>query len=760
MASPAVDDAILISDPLIEDPAAEPLVMTHHVPPPEEPEPTIGVFGVIAATLAILAIAAWLGGMLWLSWPRLVLGLAPLELVQFVAGLCVPPVMIGILWLLALRSSTAEARRFGATAHRMRAEAATLEQTIALISHQIDANRLALADQTNALLKMGDSASERLAAISNGMGHEIATADDQARRLADAINTAQGNLSALLAALPKAHGETAGIAKTLEATALSASEHTAALDTQMSALAERGREANAVAGMAAQKLASHMARMEETSETAGARLENVSAEIATTLDGLLNRTATAVGDARQDLINQGEAMIALLSANRAELDRAGQESIEALADRIHAVETVIDRIAQRLADQRTASDALVNAVDASFGAVETRVGAFHTQAIERTQMLAASISALGGSADAMTEALRTGDQMARNVIGTAEDLLVSLDAAAREIDETLPEALTRLDARITSSRNIVAGAKPELLALVTAAESTHDAIEAIAQVIQTQRHTLDQLSALLVETLADGRSKASDIGGTLDEAISRTHDFAEQAAPRLVEALIRVRDSATTAAERARETLANVIPEAARSLELASAQAMQRAVGNAVEKQVHAIASAADSAVDAATRASKRLTQQMMTIAETTSLVEHRIEDARAEREKADSDSFSRRASLLIEALNSGAIDIAKSFSAEVSDSAWSAYLKGDRGVFTRRAVRLLDTGEARDVARLYDDDANFREQVNRYIHDFEAMLRTVLAQRDGSPMGVTLLSSDMGKLYVALAQAIERLRA
>jgi len=48
---------------------------------------------------------------------------------------------------------------------------------------------------------------------------------------------------------------------------------------------------------------------------------------------------------------------------------------------------------------------------------------------------------------------------------------------------------------------------------------------------------------------------------------------------------------------------------------------------------------------------------------------------------------------------------------------------------------------------------------VNRYIHDFEAMLRAILTERDGSPLGVTLLSSDMGKLYVALAQAIERLR-
>ena len=37
--------------------------------------------------------------------------------------------------------------------------------------------------------------------------------------------------------------------------------------------------------------------------------------------------------------------------------------------------------------------------------------------------------------------------------------------------------------------------------------------------------------------------------------------------------------------------------------------------------------------------------------------------------------------------------------------------------------------------------------------------LRRILADRDSSALGVTVLSSDMGKLYVALAQAVERLR-
>ena len=79
--------------------------------------------------------------------------------------------------------------------------------------------------------------------------------------------------------------------------------------------------------------------------------------------------------------------------------------------------------------------------------------------------------------------------------------------------------------------------------------------------------------------------------------------------------------------------------------------------------------------------------------------------------------------------------------------------------MFTRRAVRLLEPSEAKSVAHIYADNREFREHVSHYIHDFEAMLRQLLSTRDGHALGVTLLSSDMGKLYVALAQAIERLR-
>jgi hypothetical protein len=710
------------------------------------------------AVLGVLLSVGWIGAMLWFSWPSLPT-LTPPALVSFIASLCVPPALIGIVLLLALRTSRAEAKRFGRTANAMRAEAASLERTVAILSRSLEANRVTLAEQITALMALGDGAAQRLASVGSGLAAHVTTADAHTQTLAAAAEQAHTRLEVLLALLPRAHGETESLAGLLKTTGITASEHAAALDAQLTALAERGREADAVANGAAQKLAAHITRMEVTSETAGARLEQVTGSMSEAVDGLLGRTADAVDEARKGIAAQGDAMLAMLGTNQAALDRAAHDSAEGLAARIAEIETLIDRVAARLAEQRDASGTIVAEIDQGVARVSGNFDMLHAQGVLRAQALAASISALGGSANAMTEALLAGDTMATDAIATTERLLLALDAAAREIDETLPDALSRLDARVNESRRVVGSAKPELLALVTAAESTHDAIEAIAGVISGQRDTVDKLAGTLLDTLSDGKLKADALGQMVDDTIDRTHRFAEEAAPRLVEALLRVRDTASAAADRARETLATVIPEAAAALEQQSAAAMKRATGAAVERQIASIGEAAEAAADAAARASERLTRQMLAIADSTAIVENRLVEAKVEREAADQDTLARRVSLLIESLNSASIDIAKAFSSDVSDSAWSAYLKGDRGVFTRRAVRLLDASDAREIAKLHDEDAAFREQVNRYIHDFEAMLRAILSQRDGSPLGVTLLSSDMGKLYVALAQAIERLR-
>jgi hypothetical protein len=229
--------------------------------------------------------------------------------------------------------------------------------------------------------------------------------------------------------------------------------------------------------------------------------------------------------------------------------------------------------------------------------------------------------------------------------------------------------------------------------------------------------------------------------------------------PELVDALVRVREAAAQAASHAREAIAAVIPESVDALVEATRGAIAEAASTPVKEQLAEIGTASHLAMATAKAASERLTRQLLTIGETAAAIEERIAEDRAERDAKEAQALSQRVSLLIDALNSTAIDVSKILSNDAGDAAWAAYLKGDRGVFTRRAVRLLDSGEAREILRHYEEEPDFRDQVNRYVADFEALLRRVLADADGSALGITLLSSDMGKLYVALAQAIDRLR-
>ena len=99
----------------------------------------------------------------------------------------------------------------------------------------------------------------------------------------------------------------------------------------------------------------------------------------------------------------------------------------------------------------------------------------------------------------------------------------------------------------------------------------------------------------------------------------------------------------------------------------------------------------AERAAEAARTASDRLTQQMLNIGQSASALEQHIEQTQEATREKDSEAFARRVSLLIDSMHSAAIDVGKILSDEIDDRAWDSYLKGNRGVFTRRAVKLLE---------------------------------------------------------------------
>jgi hypothetical protein len=223
--------------------------------------------------------------------------------------------------------------------------------------------------------------------------------------------------------------------------------------------------------------------------------------------------------------------------------------------------------------------------------------------------------------------------------------------------------------------------------------------------------------------------------------------------------LVSIESEARASIEATEEAIDRLVAAASTRAAADLSSTIERVAGEAVNERLGAVSAHADQAVSAAAAASDRLMRQLITIADSSAALEQRAREVSHLTAAVGRETLAKQMSLLTEALQSTALDLTKLFDADIADQAWGAYLNGDRSIFTRRAARLLTNSESRDVLRRYENDDVFRSQVNRYIHDFETMLRGVMDTPGGDALSVTLLSSDIGKLYVVLAQAVDRLR-
>jgi hypothetical protein len=304
-----------------------------------------------------------------------------------------------------------------------------------------------------------------------------------------------------------------------------------------------------------------------------------------------------------------------------------------------------------------------------------------------------------------------------------------------------------------------AAVRPEIGWMRDATVEASERLAATGAEIDQQRERFTALLSSVDGGVEDTQSKLAELASTLVKVEREATALSAETGPALVASLVQVKEAAAHAAERAREAIEAAIPDAAGKLSEETRIALERVIRESVEERLRDVEKVAARAVDSARAASDRLTQQMFTLGQTASALEAHIEQTGKEQREKDSEVFAKRVALLIDSMHSAAIDVGKILSDEIDDKVWGAYLKGNRGVFTSRAVRLIGGSETRAIRSHYESDAEFQRSVNRYVHDFEAMLRRVLAEREGGIFAVTLMSSDMGKLYAALAQSIDKKR-
>ncbi len=730
--------------------SAAPIDEAEWVMPEAEPAPSgVGGRAVLGWALSLLAVAwvaytAWSAGRVLANQPLTSPGVA-----QWVAVATGPLALLGLLWLIFGRTRRKEAEAFTRSVVTMRHEARSLEALLGVLSHRIDENHASLNTITSQLMGLGDEAAARLGTVTRDLEQGSQRLAQHGEALDRAASAARVDIGVLLEDLPRAEATARAMAETLRSSGSEAIDKAARFEAQVASLTERTREADNVVSEATQRLQAQLAEIESAGTSASTRLAETAGQSTSTIDSLLQRAAEALEEIRSGIDIQAAAVAALLEQANAGLGRAGMESAQALGTRLESAGNSLDTLTARLAEQERVSQRMIADIGMGVATLDERFAQLATDGDQRAVSITNALNRMRGELEAMSEQSGVHDGAIGGLAERTAALRQSVEQLSGEIGEAQAGA-ERVLAVTQSARPEIEWAHQASLEAGTRLESGAGAIEA--------QH--DRLAALLaaVDTGVGGAEKRlAELADAVRNADAEASRLSGETGPALVAALLQVKEAAAHAAERARESINAVIPASAGQLSEATREALEQVVRDTVARQLAEVETTAARALEAARGVSERLTQQMINIGQSAAALDAHLQETTEAQRESDSEQFAKRVSLLIDSMHSASIDVGKILSDEVDDRAWAAYLKGDRGVFTRRASRLIGGSEAKGIAAHYETDREFHESVNRYVHDFEAMLRRVHSERDGGPLAVTLMSSDMGKLYAALSQAIPR---
>lgn len=374
--------------------------------------------------------------------------------------------------------------------------------------------------------------------------------------------------------------------------------------------------------------------------------------------------------------------------------------------------------------------------------------------------LAQGLAQMAHNITAGRQQLEGMDTTTQQLTDASVRLLEVIHGSVTYSEKELPAALGAAQAQLAGLQQ---ESEAACMMLNEAAQRSEDLAAYVMAAREQQAGTMGLMDDFHARLIHDTQTQSDTIAALRDrlDQLARDHEACVTTLDK------NLASSMAQASQATQETLASIEQEStelaarlARKIGISSAAIVEGSALHHIHTALDDLNTASGKAMTLSHEAASQLRDQLARVDELAGHLEARVSHTRERAEEQADQDFARRVALITEALNSHAIDIAKVLSSEVADTAWAAYLKGDRGIFTRRAIRLLDHGSAKAILEHYEQDDSFREHVNRYVHDFEAMLRTILSTRDGHALGVTLLSSDMGKLYVALAQAIERLRS
>lgn len=659
-----------------------------------------------------------------------------------------PTILIALGWLLFMRSSKAEAIGFGDVANSLRSEAQNVEDKIRGVNQEIAMARDFLSQYSQDLEYIGRHAADNIVNASQKIELALNDSTEKADILEKVSASTHKNLELLRKNLPVVNSAAKDATNLIGKTGIEAIEQVRSLELAI-------KDSSKASANNRQELEKLSQQNKQISDDILAQTKDVQSFSEAMLDKTKNEIREIAATIKSEYNDFDEAV----TKTSQKLDMQSQEIAANLNQNIEKLSLALEALSHNNKEEDAHVDDMIAKIQEHIDKSQEQIEVISDKASDQTAKMAFALEALKENSDNVGLGLTNNYSQAELLIERSEKLLLALDSSSRELDETVPASVKRLDDlfNLVEDRFKSTFSHIEILS-----EHSDDISKKNILIEQQLSASKDQIEALLKQQNDEtdlNNDKINKILSTLNESKAALKEISDNASGAFAEQIKNVNHQIAESLEFSKETISEKIDFTSQRIADNGASIIQETIDKQVAAIENNLQTSLDVHVKAASENVAKLQSQLTVIEEMTDNLEKRLEQNSEEFSNVGEESFSRQMALLTESLNSTAIDVAKIISNDVTDTAWAAYLKGDRGVFTRRAVKLLTAGEAKLIVSHYDENTEFRDHVNRYIHDFEAMMRVLLSTRDGNAIGVTILSSDVGKLYVALAQAIERLR-
>ena len=490
-------------------------------------------------------------------------------------------------------------------------------------------------------------------------------------------------------------------------------------------------------------LADTVARIETTLQRATSDSVGQMQQVAGVIDDLDTRQHNAAAQAQANI----DAMTALL----ARIDEASQASTSAIAKRAYALDAAVDGV---LARTTAAVDDMRAAVEAQMQGLADGIDVAHRQLMVQRDDGAAAFAAR------LETVLDTSARLAAHLAGHAgaANLMQQGLGAAGDAGDRLVDRIAAVQTRI--------------LGLLSPLASTEAAVAALASQVGYADTAAGQQLAGAEAAVA---SLAGDINAmlaqvaTLGDAVRQGSDTAGVAAHDLAETQATITTSTASLIDgfhAAQATLADMSAKTdAAHVEMARIEPAARAAADAVETAlsgtITALIDRLDTGLTAISSGSEamtsRLSEQLHALTDRVEAGTARIDAIDARFVLRERDAIGARAARVIERLQEASVDMARLLGIRLGDSDWTAHRAGDRNVFVRAIVPQLGAETDRKMARLFEFDPEFRNEANFFCDSFEGVIARLANGRDGEAIATTMLTSDIGKIYLALATVSNR---